>query len=37
MTNYQKVFFKLALIIMGKESCTSNNVDVYLEHLIEEL
>ncbi len=30
-------FFKLALIIPGKESCTSNNVDVYLEHLIEKL
>jgi len=27
----------LALIILGKESCTSNNVDVYLELLIEEL
>jgi hypothetical protein len=30
-------FLKLALIILGKESCTSNNVYVYLEHLIEKL
>jgi hypothetical protein len=30
-------FLMLAIIILGKKSCTSNNVDVYLQPLIEKL
>jgi hypothetical protein len=37
MIGNKEVFFMLALIILGKESCTCSNVDVYLQPLINEL
>jgi hypothetical protein len=33
----KKCFLMLALIILGKESCTVSNVDTYLQPLIEKL